>query len=191
MYSYYIRGDRSPLNYPLCIAHYGLTTPNASHIETHVNCLKLCRQISQFFDLLNIQCSISGESLKFNVLVQKQARYGRAYQTYFRPRPLACKNVTTIKIELKSLPSLTDQTYIISTHCIITSLHFIFLTRGWNSRTKNSLYDDFIIISRHLPGFRLISGGEILICKSRRTDKMMASYYTTTWQNQQITGRDK
>ena len=49
---------------------------------------------------------------------KKPIRYGFSTQTDFHLHPLACEDVTTGQIRLKLIPSFTDQTHIILTHCI-------------------------------------------------------------------------
>ena len=72
---------------------YGLTTPNASLIKTHVNCLNSAGRIHYF--LLYEPYSVAYQDKALNVLVQKQDRYGYADQTDFELCPLAWKNINT------------------------------------------------------------------------------------------------
>ena len=66
---------------------YGLTTPNASLIETHVNCLNSAGRFHYF--LLYETYSVAYQNKALNVLVQKQDSYGYDDQTDFELRPLA------------------------------------------------------------------------------------------------------
>ena len=63
-------------------------------------------------------CSAAYHDKAWAVFFQKQVRYGFATLTDFELHPLACKNVTTVQIRLKCIPSFTDQTHNILTHCI-------------------------------------------------------------------------
>ena len=76
----------------------GLTIPNASPIETHVNCLNSAGRFNHFSPYYIF--SVTYQDKAWDVLVRKQARYGYAYQTDFELRPLECKKVNTVKIGL-------------------------------------------------------------------------------------------
>ena len=67
--------------------YYGLTTPNASLIETHVNCLNSAGRFHYF--LLYETYSVAYQNKALNILVQKQDRYGYDDQTDFVLRSLA------------------------------------------------------------------------------------------------------
>ena len=67
--------------------YYGLTTTNASLIETHVNCLNSAGRFHYF--LLYETYSVAYQNKALNVLVQKQDRYRYDDQTDFELRSLA------------------------------------------------------------------------------------------------------
>ena len=54
----------------------------------------------------------------WTVLFQKTAPIWVCYTDSFELGPLVCKKVTIVQIRLKFIPSFTDQTHILLTHCI-------------------------------------------------------------------------
>ena len=92
--------------------NYGFITPNASPIEIHVNCSNSTGQFDFFLPFQS--CSAAYIMIKPGLcFFKKQVRCGFDTQTNFE---LACKNVTTVQIRLKFIPSFTDQTHILLTH---------------------------------------------------------------------------
>ena len=98
--------------------NFGLITPNVSPIEIHVDCLNSTGRVEAYFFLPSQPCSAAYHDKVWVVLFQKQVRYGFAIQTDFELHPLSCRNVTSVLIRLKFIPTFTNQTHILLTHCI-------------------------------------------------------------------------
>ena len=71
---------------------YVLTTPNASPIDIHVNCLNSAVEV--YFSTM--QCAYHDKP--WAALFFKTGRYGFVTQIDFQLHPLACKNITTVQI---------------------------------------------------------------------------------------------
>ena len=102
----------------ICICMYRYISmvsphPNTSPNKIHLICLN---STSKFYFFLPSPYLVPHISL--DCAFQKQVRYGFDAQTDFELGPLVCKKFTIVQITLKFIPSFTDQTHILLTHCI-------------------------------------------------------------------------
>ena len=95
--------------------YYGLTTPNAAPIEIHVKCLNSMGRFNLFLTIST--CSVAYHDKNWSVLFQKQVRYMFGSQTDFDLQSMSCIKVRTAQNLLLFLPSVTEQTHILLTHC--------------------------------------------------------------------------
>ena len=138
--------------------NYVLTTPNASHIEIHVNCLNSTVQV--YFSTM--KCAY--HERPWAVLFSKTGRYGFVTQIDFQLHPLAYKNITTVQIRQMHTLFLKPEPHPFSPLYLLASLsqnnyiwylawrrHRVLIKyrqnyREWNIRIQNlSLVDIFCL----------------------------------------------